>query len=131
MDPLLIFIIAFSCLIILIRWRQGQAEKNLVGTPLPPTAADQDFTPHREGVLLYFYHPRCGPCRSMSPLIDELREKYPHRVEKFNVAEHRDLSMAMGIRATPTTVLVKDNKITRAIIGAKSAKAVEAMLNPA
>lgn len=64
----------------------------------------------------------------MMPVIEELMEKYPGRIEKYNVADHRDIAMAMGIRATPTTILVNTNKISKAIIGARSSRVLEAML---
>ena len=124
MDPLLLFILALASLVILIKWRLMAAQKKLVGKPIPETNNPR----HPEGMLYYFYHPSCGPCGSMLPAIDELREKYPNRIEKLNVADHRDMALAMGIRATPTTILVKNNKIAKAVIGARSIKALEAML---
>lgn len=125
MDPLLLFILAFTCLVLLVKWRLISAQKKLEGKVLPESLCPQ----HSEGVLLYFYHPSCGPCRSMLPVIDELREKYPGRVEKLNIADSRELVLAAGIRSTPTSILVKDNKIIKAIIGAKSIKALEALLH--
>lgn len=124
MDRLLLFIFALVGLVILIKWRLRISQKKLEGTPVPEAAGPQ----HPDGMLYYFYHPGCGPCRSMLPVIDELREKYPDRIEKLNVADCRDMALAMGIRATPTTLLVKNNKVSRAFIGAKSYKALEAML---
>jgi len=65
----------------------------------------------------------------MMPVIDELIDRYPDRITKINVAENRELTISMGIRATPTMLLINDNKITRAIIGAKSEKFLEKILN--
>lgn len=124
MDPLLLFILSFSGLVILIKWRQLTAQKKLEGISIPESINPQ----HPEGVLYYFYQPHCGPCRQMQPAINELREKYPDRVEKFNIADCREMVFAMGISATPTIILVKDNKIAKAIIGPKSAKNLESLL---
>lgn len=126
MDSLFLLVISITALVVLIKWRLKKAEQRLLGIPFSLDSGSQ----HPEGTLYYFYHPRCGPCRSMMPIIDELREKYPGRIEKIHVGEKRDLILAMGIRATPTTLLVKNNKISKAIIGAKSVKTLETMLTP-
>lgn len=125
MGPLLLVIISITALVVLIKWRLKKAEQGLLGK----SVSFENRPQHPDGTLYYFYHPRCGPCRSMMPVIDELIDRYPDRITKINVAENRELTISMGIRATPTMLLINDNKITRAIIGAKSEKFLEKILN--
>jgi len=127
MNPLVIVIPAIIALVVLIKWRMKVAENNLIGKPIPSGSGVQ----HPGGVLLYyFYHPRCGACRTMSLVIDDLMAGNPGKIEKINVAENREMTLSLGIRATPTTLLVKDNKINKAIIGARSYKILESLLKP-
>ena len=125
LGPLLLVIFSITALVVLIKWRLKKAEQRLVGNAVSFENSPQ----HSDGTLYYFYHPRCGPCRSMMPVIDDLISRYPERIIKVNVGENREFTISMGIRATPTMLLVKDNKIFRAVIGAKSAKFLEKMLN--
>jgi thiol-disulfide isomerase/thioredoxin len=125
MGPLLLVIISITALVLLIKWRLKKAEQRLLGK----SVSFENRPQHPDGTLYYFYHPRCGPCRSMMPVIDELINRYPDRIIKVNVAENREMTISMGIRATPTMLLINDNKISMAIIGAKSEKFLEKILN--
>jgi len=129
MENLLLFIFALGSLFLFLKWRVGLAQKSLEGKDAPD--AIKSDSQHPGGALYYFYHPMCGPCRQMEPVIDHLMQKYPGRVNKFNVAEHQELTLAIGIKATPTTVYIKNNKIIKAIIGSKPEKILEALLLPA
>ena len=128
MENLLLFILALGSLILFLKWRMGVAQKKLEGKDAPE--AIRSDSQHPDGVLYYFYHPMCGPCRQMEPVIDHLKQKYPDRVEKHNVAECQEFTSAIGIKVTPTTVFIKNNKIIKAIIGSKSEKILEALLLP-
>ena len=126
MENLLFFIFALGSLFLFLKWRVGLAQKKLEGNDAPD--AIKSDSQHPDGALYYFYHPMCGPCRQMEPVIDHLMQKYPGRVNKFNVAEHQELTLAIGIKATPTTVYIKNNIIIKAIIGSKSEQRLEALL---
>ena len=56
----------------------------------------------------------------MEPTINHLMEKYPNRVEKFNVADCQELISEIGVRVTPTMIFITNNKIIKAITGSKS-----------
>lgn len=73
----------------------------------------------------------CGPCRQTGVIIDELVQLYPDRVRKLNVAENQELTSSMGIKATPTTVFIKDNQVLKATTGLISKPSLAALLNPA
>jgi len=66
--------------------------------------------------LLYWHTPACGPCKTMGPVIDELcQDGAP--VVKLEVSEHLELARELGIRATPTLLLVENDRVERVIIG--------------
>lgn len=128
MEQLFLFLLALGCVFLLLQWRVKIAQKKLEGNDTPD--ALRTDKQHPDGLIYYFYHPMCGPCRQMEPIIDQLVQSYPDRVKKLNVAEYQELTSAIGIKATPTTVYVKNDKIIKAIIGSISEKSLESLLLP-
>lgn len=128
MEQLFLFLLALGCVFLLLQWRVKIAQKKLEGNDTPD--ALRTDKQHPDGLIYYFYHPMCGPCRQMEPIIGQLVQSYPDRVKKLNVAECLELTSAIGIKATPTTVYVKNDKIIKAIIGSISEKSLESLLLP-
>ena len=77
--------------------------------------------------LFYFYSKNCGPCRSMTPIIDELAGQHGN-VTKVDIQEDPETTSRYAVRATPTLVLVKDQVVADVLLGAKSRKQIEALL---
>jgi len=77
--------------------------------------------------MLYCYSPRCGPCRSMSPLIDQLRAE-GRPIIKLDIGEDVQLARELGVRAAPTLILLRKNVIQQVQIGARSRAQIERML---
>lgn len=80
-------------------------------------------------VLLDFYADWCGPCRMVSPLVDEIAEEHPeYLVGKINVDEEGELAAAFGVTSIPTLVVMKDGKIASQSAGARPKNQILDML---
>ena len=129
MEELFLLILALGCIFLILQWRMKMAQRNIEGKEIPDAIRTEKYL--SDGVIYYFYHPMCGPCRQTGFIIDELVQLYPDRVRKLNVAESHELTSSMGIKATPTTVFIKDNQVLKATIGLISKPSLSALLNPA
>ncbi|MBE6562658.1 MAG: thioredoxin [Ruminococcaceae bacterium] len=80
-------------------------------------------------VLLDFFSPRCGPCRFLSPIVDELgRELSDVVVAKVNVDEENELASSFGIFSIPTLVVMEKGKILNRAVGARPKREILNML---
>lgn len=80
-------------------------------------------------VLLDFYADWCGPCRMVSPLVDEIAEENPQvLVGKINVDEEPELAQAFGVASIPTLAVMKNGKIMNQSAGARPKAQILAML---
>lgn len=80
-------------------------------------------------VLLDFFAEWCGPCRMVSPIVDEIANEHPeYLVAKINVDEEPELAANFGVMSIPTLVVMKDGKIVNQSAGARPKAQILAML---
>lgn len=81
-------------------------------------------------VLVDFWAAWCGPCRMVSPIIDEIAEEAnDFKVAKVNVDEEPELAAKYRVMSIPTLMVFKDGKPVKTAVGAKPKAAILDMLN--
>ena len=79
--------------------------------------------------LVDFYADWCGPCRMVSPIVDEIAEERSDiTVGKVNVDDENALAMKYGVMSIPTLIVFKDGQEKTRIVGARSKAAILAEL---
>ena len=80
-------------------------------------------------VLLDFFATWCGPCRMVSPIVDEIAEETTQaKVGKIDVDAQQELAAKFNVMSIPTLVVVKDGKVANQAVGARSKAQILDML---
>jgi thioredoxin len=79
-------------------------------------------------VLVDFWAEWCGPCKMISPILDELADEYEGRVRiaKVNIDEQQGIASEYGIRAIPTLLLFDKGQVADQIVGLRSKRDLKA-----
>lgn len=91
---------------------------------------NQEVLNSEKPVLVDFWAAWCGPCRMVSPIIDQLADEYTEKVKvvKVNVDENPQLASQYDIMSIPSVFLFKDGKKVDGLIGARPKQMFESMI---
>ena len=105
--------------------RCGRCGENidLTGRVVPVELGDHDLQAFVAGsrlpVMVDFYSPGCGPCRSLAPVIDAMASRFHRRVviAKVNTEQHQGSALHFGIKGVPTLLFFRNGVLHDQLVG--------------
>jgi len=91
-------------------------------TILTDDTFDEAVADTTKPIIVDFWAPWCGPCRSVGPIIEEIAGEHTDKVTvaKINVDDNPGTASKLGIMSIPTIILFKDGQIDKKVVGARS-----------
>ncbi len=92
---------------------------------------EKEVTNSAEPVLIDFWAEWCGPCKMLTPVIDQLSEEMKGKIKivKMNIDENPESPSTLGVRSIPTLMIFKDGKQVASKVGAHPKNKLEEWIN--
>jgi len=83
-------------------------------------------------VLVDFWAPWCGPCKSMLPYIEKLAEEYGEKMKvvKLNTQDNTEVAAKYGITSIPTFMLIKGGEVQNQVLGTQAYPKLKELIDP-
>ena len=83
---------------------------------------EEEVLKSEKKVLVDFYADWCGPCKMMSPVVDEIAKDYSEKLKvcKLNVDEAGDIAGEYGVMSIPTLIFFENGKVVDTVVGLTS-----------
>ena len=132
----LVIVLAVGALVIgLPRIHKIGKEEKAMGTAVEVTkeSFEQEVLKSETPVLVDFWAPWCGPCKMLTPTVEELATDYAGKLKvvKVNTDDSANLAAEFGIRGIPTLIVFKDGKEVQRVVGVQPKKALVSMVDEA
>ena len=94
---------------------------------------DSDVLQSKTPVLVDFWAAWCGPCKALSPKLEEMSSSFTGKVKfvKMDVDANHQVASQFGIRGIPTLILFKDGKMVDQLVGNQPKEVIEQLLGKA
>ena len=90
---------------------------------------DAEVLQHSGKVLIDFWAAWCGPCKMLSPIVDEIAEAITDvKIGKVNVDEQMDLAQKYGVVSIPTLVVIENGEVVNKAIGLQAKQDIMTMI---
>lgn len=123
-----IFVIGMAAVFLLFHLVPMYMMRKSKGAAAPDVSDLTGSTPTAGKTLYYFWNPRCGMCKSMTPVVQELAEKRENIV-LVDTSQQLEIAQRFGVMGTPAMVIVNNGTIEKVLLGAKSHKKIESLLS--
>lgn len=127
MEIVVYLVIAAVSALLALQWVFRYRMRRLIGRRVEGAGHDETGAQAVSKRLYYFFSPNCGPCRTMSPIVDRLAQRHAG-VIKVDISTDLETARRFGVMGTPTTLLVKEDRIAEVLVGPQSEHRLEDLL---